>query len=165
MSERNIRNAYNVVSTLASGLLPEILVTLKVGEEGVQRDHRNSERQFAATLSMPYASEIRFCRAANKLKPEFLYGIMLHEWGHVFAHHLHDNEEESAADIVMADRFGIPINYGSRLDLQYVPLELVQTLGRLAKLGGTLDDLGDMTQVDKNYRRKMLTVNPYLTGR
>lgn len=160
MSKR-IRETFDLVFGL---VIPDLRVRLVVGSPDVERFHRESERQFAATVTRsnrPGEFEVHVVKDAAKLKDGFLIGILLHELGHVLAHLAHGpNHEESDADLALVQH-GIGLAYGSPLNIQYVEPDLIAELERLQCDGETLDDLRWSPVTNETYRRKMLSINPY----
>lgn len=60
---------------------------------------------------------------AGTLGDEYLYGLFLHEFGH-----LGSKGGERAADRWILDVFGIRIQYAGELDLEWVPMSVVRRI-------------------------------------
>jgi hypothetical protein len=161
---RKIRETFDVVLGLVQPLIPDVTIRLLVGTPQIEREHAKSERVFAMTVGSgkrPNDFEIHVAREFEYLIAEARFGIAAHEIGHVFSMYEHDDDEEHAADLFMLERFQIPLEHGTRLNVQFVPHDLIGELKRLYRNNETLDDLRWSPVTNESYRRKMLNASPY----
>lgn len=159
-----IQDAFDTIAALAMPLIPDASVVLKIGVPAIERAHKQVERHFASTVTDNRRRgefEIQVARAMGRLRDEFVWGIFLHEWGHVLAIHAEHDHEESGADLMMLNSFCIPLEHGSFLNIQHIPIVLIRELKRLAREGKTLEDLRWSPVTDERYRVRMLRVSPY----
>jgi len=73
------------------------------------KDNKNSPRVFAHTLHEP--DRICVFEDLGKLYKKYLYGIMLHEFGHIIADHYFIDHSEDLANSIMKDFFHLTIKY------------------------------------------------------
>lgn len=78
-----------------------------------ERDHKCSSRQYAHALH--YKNLICVCHNIEELPKKNLFGIFLHEFGHMIG-----SPDEDKADDFIEDNFGLFIAYKGRKELQEV---------------------------------------------
>jgi len=161
---KRIPEPFRIVFGLVRPLMPDVAIRPVIGSREIEEAHRKDERVFAATVTYqgrPNVFEVHFAKDFERLAPGFQFGITIHELGHLVALHLHDNHEESAADLSVLGHWGIPLEHVSRLNLQFITSDLIDTLYRVYEQGGTLDDIQWASTMDESSRRRLLNVDPY----
>lgn len=83
-----------------------------------EQDHAESFRQFAHV----FHTDNRVCVAweIGRLPDRFLYGLMAHEFGHVMAWGIWQDDSEAGADRAAEDFLGLTIRYGTEYDIQFL---------------------------------------------
>lgn len=163
-TDKKTETVFKTLIGLAHPLLPGTRIHLSIGHPDIERKHAQVERIFASTVTDPEAPgryEFQVSRDFERLKPQFQWGIGSHEIGHLFAIHLHNRHDESDADLSMLYTFGIPLEHGSRLNIQWVPEGLIDELKRVCRSGGSLIDIRWSHRTRERERRTMLKMGPY----
>lgn len=158
--ERTIE-AFETFRRLIYPLAP-VEVALRIGTPTIEKKHAEVERIFASTETVDdHSFEIHVARDMECLKDRHIWGIMSHEWGHVLAIYLHGNHEESGADMVMLEWYGVPHEHGSFLNVQWLPPELIKKLRALARRRKNLAELKWARPTSESERRRVLNASPY----
>jgi hypothetical protein len=84
-------------------------------------DHADSPRVFAHTLHV----EEYICVSHNfeLLADSYQFGIMFHEFAHLFCEYLYEEHTEEDADDFSRIELGIPLVYDTSLEVQCIPLD------------------------------------------
>ena len=97
-----------------------------------EHHHLKSFRQFAHTLDLDY-DDRTVCVTAEigQLPDEFLYGILAHEFGHIIAVEIWDDDTEEGADRAVDVFLELDIRYGTPWELEFVDFQDVEKLNNI----------------------------------
>lgn len=109
-----VQKAFRDVRRFVAGRFPSLSrIRLFYGCPLTEYDHRMSTRQYMHVFHVP--GMVCCSKAADKLPPKYLYGIFLHEFGHLIM-----PGSELDADEAILNNFNLVIQYTGHKELQEI---------------------------------------------
>ena len=106
--------AFHIIKALVAEQFPQARsVKLLFSCPDAEYDHKCSSRQYAHALH--YKGLICVCHNFEELPKKHMFGILLHEFGHILG-----SPDEDKADDFIEKHFGLFIAYTGRKELQEV---------------------------------------------
>lgn len=123
----NVARAFGVVKAIVLSKFPELeSVSWRACAEA-DKEHTAGYRQYAHVGHAP--GFVCFAHAADRLEDGNLYGLALHEFGHIIARDITGSggDPEADADVTVLEEFGIEIAYdGGQSTVEYVDPAVVE---------------------------------------